>query len=158
MVLAFAGRDQAERRRPLTSVVPVPAEVLTDDLPNTSQKHHQLQRSQLTAHPAGGSITLLHRGFGPSWGHAFPSAGITRQHSFYEVWGIAQSVQLRAGRSGYRFPVGGTRYSRFSAHVQTGLGTHPASYTTGTGSFPGVKRAGRDADDPPPLASRLKKE
>ena len=31
---------------------------------------------------------------------------------------------------------------RFSAPVQTGPGTHPASCTVGTGSFPGVKVAG----------------
>ena len=42
---------------------------------------------------------------------------------------------LRAGRSGDRLAVG----SRFSAPVQTGPGAHPASCTTGTGSFPGVK-------------------
>ena len=29
--------------------------------------------------------------------------------------------------------------ARFSASLQTGLGVHPASYTMGTGSFPGVK-------------------
>ena len=29
--------------------------------------------------------------------------------------------------------------ARFSAPVQTGPGAHPASYTIGTGSFPGVK-------------------
>ena len=29
--------------------------------------------------------------------------------------------------------------ARFSAPVQTGPGAHPASCTTGTGSFPGVK-------------------
>jgi len=29
--------------------------------------------------------------------------------------------------------------ARFSARVQTGPGVHPASYTMGTGSFPGVK-------------------
>ena len=29
--------------------------------------------------------------------------------------------------------------ARFSAHVQTGTGAHPASCTMGTGSFPGVK-------------------
>jgi len=31
----------------------------------------------------------------------------------------------------------------FPAPVQTGSPTHPASYTMGTGSFPGVKRLGR---------------
>ena len=37
-----------------------------------------------------------------------------------------------------------------SATVQTGPGAHPASYTMGTWSFPGVKRPGRGADHPPP--------
>jgi len=32
--------------------------------------------------------------------------------------------------------------ARFSTPVQTDPGTHPASYTTGTGSFPGGKAAG----------------
>ena len=32
--------------------------------------------------------------------------------------------------------------ARFSAPVQTGPGAHAASYTMGTGSFPGVKRGG----------------
>jgi hypothetical protein len=54
--------------------------------------------------------------------------------------------------AGDRIPVG----ARFSATVQTGPGTHPASYTMGTGSFPGVKRPGRGVDDPPHLAPRLK--
>ena len=39
--------------------------------------------------------------------------------------------------------------ARFSAPVQTGPGAHPASYTMGTGSLPGVKRPGRDVDHPP---------
>jgi hypothetical protein len=42
--------------------------------------------------------------------------------------------------------------ARFSAPVQTGPGAHPASYTMGDGSFPGVKRPGRGVD-PPPLSS-----
>ena len=42
--------------------------------------------------------------------------------------------------------------ARFSAPVQTGPGTHPAAYTMGTGSFPGVKRPGRGVDHPPPSA------
>jgi hypothetical protein len=52
---------------------------------------------------------------------------------------------LRAGRSGDRIPVG----ARFFAPAQTGPGAHPASYTMGTGSFPGVKRSGCGTDHPP---------
>jgi hypothetical protein len=42
----------------------------------------------------------------------------------------------------------GRGYRNFSHHrVQTGSGTHPASYPVGTKrSFPGVKRPGREAD------------
>ena len=61
---------------------------------------------------------------------------------------------LRAGRSRGRIPVG----ARFSAPVQTGPSTHPASYTMGTGSFPGLKRPERDVDYLPHLAPRLNKE
>ena len=39
--------------------------------------------------------------------------------------------------------------ARFSAPVQTGPGVHPASYTMGTESLPGVKRPGRGVDHPP---------
>jgi len=47
---------------------------------------------------------------------------------------VGIATALRAGRSGDRIPVG----TRFSAPVQTGPGTHPATCTMGTGSFPGV--------------------
>ena len=33
---------------------------------------------------------------------------------------------------------------------------HPAFYTMGAGSSPGVKRLGRGVDHPPPIAPRLK--
>jgi hypothetical protein len=49
-------------------------------------------------------------------------------------------------------------WTRFSAPVQTCPRAHPASYTMGTGSFPGVKRPERGVDHPPHLAPRLKKE
>jgi hypothetical protein len=48
--------------------------------------------------------------------------------------------------------------ARFSTPVQNGPGAHPASYTIGRGSFPGVKRPGRGVDHPHHLAPRLKKE
>jgi len=46
--------------------------------------------------------------------------------------------------------------ARFSAPVQTGPGTHPASCIMGTGSFPAVKRPGRGVDHPPPYSSEVK--
>ena len=52
---------------------------------------------------------------------------------------------------GDRIPVG----ARFSAPVQTGPGTHPASYTTGTGSFPGVNRPVRGVGHPPPSSAEV---
>jgi hypothetical protein len=41
--------------------------------------------------------------------------------------------------------------------VQHGSGAHPASYPMGTrGSFPGVKRQGREADHSPPSSAEVK--
>jgi hypothetical protein len=60
---------------------------------------------------------------------------------------------LRAGRSGDRILVG----TRFFVDVQTDPGAHSASCTMGTGSFPGLKRPGRVADDPPPSSAEVKK-
>ena len=48
---------------------------------------------------------------------------------------VTIATELRAGRSGDRIPAG----ARFSAPVHTGPGTHLASCTMGTGSFPRVK-------------------
>ena len=45
--------------------------------------------------------------------------------------------------------------ARFSAPVQTGPGAHPAFYTMGTESFPGVKRPGRGVDHPPPSSAEV---
>jgi hypothetical protein len=42
--------------------------------------------------------------------------------------------------------------------VQTGSGVHPTSYKMGTGgSFPGVKRQGREADHSPLTSAEVKK-
>jgi len=46
--------------------------------------------------------------------------------------------------------------ARFSTPVQNGPGAHPDSYTVGTGSFPCVKRPGRDVDYPPPSSAKVK--
>jgi len=45
---------------------------------------------------------------------------------------------------------------RFSSHVQTGSEAHPASYTMGTASFPGVKRLGLGFDHPLPSSAEVK--
>ena len=45
--------------------------------------------------------------------------------------------------------------ARFSAAVQTGPVADPASYTMGTGSFPGVKRPGLGVDQPPPSSAEV---
>ena len=47
--------------------------------------------------------------------------------------------------------------ARVSFLFQTGPGTHPASYTKGSGSFPLVKRPGRGVFHPTRLALRSKK-
>ena len=43
----------------------------------------------------------------------------------------------------------------FSTPVQTGLRTHPASYTMGTESFPWAKGPGRGVDNPPPSSGEI---
>jgi len=64
--------------------------------------------------------------------------------------GIATSYG--AGRSGDRIPV----RAIFSAPVQIGPGTHPASYKMVTGLFPGVKRPERVFDHPPLSSTKVK--
>jgi hypothetical protein len=46
--------------------------------------------------------------------------------------------------------------ARFYATVQTSPEAHPASYTMGTGPFPGVNRPGRGVDLPPPSSAEVK--
>ena len=48
--------------------------------------------------------------------------------------------------------------AKFFAPVQTGPGTHPASYKIGTGSFPGLKRPERGVDHPPPTSTEVQEE
>ena len=60
-------------------------------------------------------------------------------------WHSRYSDMLQAGWPGDRILVG----VRFSVPLQTGPKAHPAPYTMGTGSFPGVKHPGRGTDHPP---------
>ena len=76
------------------------------------------------------------------------------QHHIWMVQLSRYSDSLRAGRSGDRIPVGAS----FSAPVHTDLGTNPASYVMGTGSFPGVKRPKRDVEHPTQPSAEVKKE
>jgi hypothetical protein len=75
---------------------------------------------------------------------------------FYDpnnIWWRVQVMRLATGWTVRGSNPGG---GRFSAPVQTGHGAHPASYTTGTGSFSGVKRPGRGAEHPPPPNAQVK--
>jgi hypothetical protein len=70
--------------------------------------------------------------------------------------GIATGYGLDDRGSRFRFPAGA---GNFSLHhrVQNGSGAHPASYSVGTrGSFPGVKRPGREADYSHPSSAEAK--
>jgi len=74
------------------------------------------------------------------------------------VVGRDSSVGI-ATRYGLEGPGIESRWGRDFPHPSRSfLGAHPASYTMGTGSFPGVKRPGRSVDHPLHLAPRLKKE
>ena len=67
------------------------------------------------------------------------------------------SVDVIATRYGLDGPRIEYRWgARFATPVQTSPGAHPASYTIGTGSFPGLKAAGGRADRPPHLGPGLR--
>jgi hypothetical protein len=51
-----------------------------------------------------------------------------------------------------------SRWGRFFRTLYAGPGVHPASYTVGTGSFPGVKRPGRGIDNPPTSSAKVKEK
>jgi hypothetical protein len=60
--------------------------------------------------------------------------------------GIALGYGMDEQDSGVRFPAGAENFS-LHYRVQNDSGAHPASYPMGTrGSFPGVKRPGREAE------------
>jgi hypothetical protein len=59
------------------------------------------------------------------------------------------SGSLPAGRLRGSNPDGGEIFQTLPA-------VYPASYTMGTGSFPGVKRPGRGVDHPPQYSAHVK--
>jgi hypothetical protein len=68
--------------------------------------------------------------------------------------GIAVSVATSYGLDG---PGIESRWgARFSAPVQTRPGAHLATYTMGTGPFPGAKRPGPGDDHPHPSSAEVK--
>jgi hypothetical protein len=69
--------------------------------------------------------------------------------------GSSVGIVTDYGLGGPGIPAG----PRFSTSVQTGPGAHPASCTTGTGSFPlGKLRPGRAADHSPPSSAEVLEE
>jgi len=69
-------------------------------------------------------------------------------------WDCAVGIATHCGLDG---PGIESRWgARLSANVQNGPGAHPASYTMGTGSFPGVKRLGRGVKHPTPSSTEVK--
>jgi hypothetical protein len=55
-----------------------------------------------------------------------------------------------------RVPAGAENFS-LHHRIQTGSGVHRTSYPMGTrGSFPGVKRLGRESDHSPPSSAEVK--
>ena len=78
-------------------------------------------------------------------------------HRYKQTYGRLNRVRDSSVGIATRYRLQGTGIeslwgARFSAPVQTGRGAHPASYSMGTGSSPGVKRPRRGLDRPhPPL-------
>ena len=71
--------------------------------------------------------------------------------------GLDSSVGI-ATRYGMDGPGIESRWAvRLSAPVQTGPGAHPASYTMGNESFPGVKQSERGVGHPPAASAEVKK-
>jgi hypothetical protein len=73
------------------------------------------------------------------------------------LWSLEQSSRgegVNRFSWGQRIPV----EARFSVHVQTGPGAHPASRAMGTGPFQGVKRPGRGADHQPSPSAEFENE
>jgi hypothetical protein len=76
----------------------------------------------------------------------------------YMPCGLGSSVGIETGYGLDGLGIESRWGVRFSTTVQTGPEAHPASYTMGTGSFPGVKQPGHGADHPPPSSAEVKKE
>jgi hypothetical protein len=69
------------------------------------------------------------------------SVGIATRYGLYGPW-----IESRWGGEGRDFP----------HPSRPAPGANPATYTLGTGSFPGLKRTGRGVDHPPPSSVEVK--
>ena len=79
---------------------------------------------------------------------------VNNEYAYDYIRDSSVSIATRYGLDG---PGIETRWgAKFSAPVQTGPADRPDSYTWGNGSFPGVKRPGRDADHPPSSSAEVK--
>jgi len=75
-------------------------------------------------------------------------------HCRTQVRDSSVGIATRYGLDGPGFE---SRLERdFSIPVNTGPGVRPASYTMGTGSFPGVKRPGRGVGHQPTFSAEVK--
>ena len=93
-----------------------------------------------------------------TWGHKRTAKNATGNFTYYFFIGGPGSVVGIATDYGLDGPVIEFRWgARFSAAVKTGPVANPASCTMGTGSFPRVKRPGRDDDPSPPSSAVVKK-
>jgi hypothetical protein len=96
-------------------------------------------------------------------GLCFGSWMYSRVHFYFKLVcesmgvGTALSVQRQATGWSARVQFPAVQYFSFHRSVQTGSGADPASCPMGTvGSFPGVKRQGREAVHSPPSSAEVK--
>jgi hypothetical protein len=74
-------------------------------------------------------------------------------YTFNNMWNINSTYWLDVSRDSSVGIVTG-----YGLDEQTGSGVHPNSYKGGTGgSFPRIKRQGREADHSPPTSAEVKK-
>jgi hypothetical protein len=102
------------------------------------------------------SYSTMRCQYSDRWNYAWFALGV-RLAALLFVFGISSrgrdsSVGI-ATRYGLDDP--GIEF-RWGEIFHTGPGVHPASYTMGTGSFPGVKRPGGGVDQPPPSSPEVK--
>jgi hypothetical protein len=74
---------------------------------------------------------------------------------YFYSWDSVVSTRLRVGRSGAPIPAGAIHFPLLKK-FQTDSGNRPASYSMGTGVFPGLQPPGREVDHSPPSSAEVK--